>query len=165
MEMEAAKKQRQPTRALTYNLHIALRFQIERSLIAGDLTASEAPEAWNAKMKELLGITPASASDGCLQDIHWSLGIFGYFPTYALGNLYATQFFEQARKDIPDLDDHIAANDHTPLLKWLREHIHRHGQRFRADELVERVTGKPLTIDPFMNYVTKKFSAVYGLSV
>lgn len=149
---------------LTYNLHIALRFQIERSLIAGDLKAGEAPEAWNAKMKELLGITPASDSDGCLQDIHWSLGIFGYFPTYALGNLYATQFFEQAKKDISDLDDRIAANDHKPLLTWLRENIHGHGQRFRAGELVERVTGKPLSMEPFMNYVTKKFSAVYGLS-
>ncbi|MCH8241442.1 MAG: carboxypeptidase M32, partial [Planctomycetes bacterium] len=97
--------------------------------------------------------------------IHWSMGIFGYFPTYALGNLYAAQFFEQARKDISDLDDHIAANDHKPLLTWLREHIHGHGQRFRAGELVQRVTGKPLSIEPFMNYVEKKFSAVYGLSV
>ena len=88
------------------------------------------------------------------------MGIFGYFPTYALGNLYASQFFEQAGKDIPDLTDRIRANDHEPLLSWLRTNIHQHGQRYRAAELVEKVTGKPLSIKPFMDYVTGKFSAV-----
>jgi carboxypeptidase Taq len=114
-------------------------------------------------MRGLLGIVPANDAEGCLQDIHWSIGIFGYFPTYALGNLYAAQFFEQAKKDIPDLFERIAANDHRPLLNWLRANIHQHGQRFRAGELVERVTGKPLSIEPAMSYLTIKFSAVYGL--
>jgi carboxypeptidase Taq len=91
------------------------------------------------------------------------MGAFGYFPTYALGNLYAAQFFDKAGVDIPDLQERIANNDHAPLLTWLRENIHQHGQRYRASELVEKVTGKALSIAPFVNYATKKFSAVYQL--
>jgi carboxypeptidase Taq len=98
-----------------------------------------------------------------LQDVHWSWGAFGYFHTYTLGNLYAAQFFEKARKDIPDLSERIAANDHKPLLQWLRANIHRHGQRYRANELVERVTGEPVSIRSFMDYVTGKFTDIYRL--
>ncbi|MHC4697382.1 MAG: carboxypeptidase M32, partial [Planctomycetota bacterium] len=148
---------------LTYNLHIVLRFELEQALISGRLAVDDVPAAWNEKMGELLGVTPESDKEGCLQDIHWSMGIFGYFPTYALGNLYAAQFFEQARKDIPDLLDRIAENDHKPLLDWLRTNIHQHGQRYRADELIKVVTGKPLSIEPFVIYVTEKFSTVYGV--
>lgn len=148
---------------LTYNLHIVLRFEIERSLIAGKMNVKEVPQVWNAKFKESLGITPPDDAQGCLQDIHWSTGAFGYFPTYALGKLYAAQFFEQARKDIPDLYDRIAANDHNPLLTWLRKNIHAHGRRYRAHELVEKVTGKPLSIQPFMTYVKEKAGDIYGL--
>jgi len=148
---------------LTYNLHITLRFQIERAMIKGDIKVADVPEAWNAKMRELLGVVPPNNTEGCLQDIHWSMGIFGYFPTYALGNLYAAQFFDKASTDIPDLFERIAKNDHQPLLGWLRQNIHQHGQRFRAGELIERVTGKPLSIEPFMKHVTEKFSRVYGL--
>ena len=114
-------------------------------------------------MQKALGITPENAAEGCLQDIHWSMGAFGYFPTYALGNLYASQFFEQAKRDIPDLSARIAENDHRPLLAWLRDRIHQHGQRYRAAELVERVTGKPLSIDAFMAHVTAKCTETYGL--
>ncbi|MCH7807983.1 MAG: carboxypeptidase M32, partial [Planctomycetes bacterium] len=148
---------------LTYNLHIILRFEIERGIFTGSLGVEDIPAAWNESCQRLLGITPPDDRQGCLQDIHWSMGIFGYFPTYALGNLYAAQFFEQAATDIPDLADRIRANDHKPLLSWLRTNIHQHGQRYRAAELVEKVTGKPLSIKPFMDYVTGKFSAVYGL--
>ncbi len=148
---------------LTYNLHIVLRFEIERGLFNGTLCTRDVPAAWNEAMNRTLGITPPDDKEGCLQDIHWSMGAFGYFPTYALGNLYAAQFFEQANRDIGDLSARIAANDHRPLLDWLRTHIHCHGQRYRADELVELVTGKPLSIEPFMNHVTDKFSQVYGL--
>ncbi len=148
---------------LTYNLHIVIRFEIERALFNGTLSAMDIPTAWNEKMDRTLGVTPPDDREGCLQDIHWSMGAFGYFPTYALGNLYAAQFFEQAKKDIPDLFDRIAANDHRPLLEWLRTQIHCHGQRYRANELVELVTGRSLSIEPFMDYVTEKFSAVYGL--
>jgi len=129
----------------------------------GRLAVKDVPEAWNDGMQRLLGIRPGDDREGCLQDIHWSMGIFGYFPTYAMGNLYAAQFFAQARSDIPDLPDRIAANDHKPLLDWLRENIHKHGMRYRAGELVERVTGKPLSIEPFVQHVTEKFSEVYGL--
>jgi len=148
---------------LTYNLHIILRFEMERALFTNQLAVRDIPSAWNEKMKDLLGITPPNDSEGCLQDIHWSIGIFGYFPTYALGNLYAAQFFEQAEKDIPNLLVRIAGNDHKPLLEWLRKNIHRHGQRYRAAQLVEVVTGKPLSIKPFVDYVTEKFSTVYGV--
>ncbi len=148
---------------LTYNLHIVLRFEIERAMFDGTLNVADVPTVWNEKMAGSLGVTPPGDREGCLQDIHWSLGAFGYFPTYALGNLYAAQFFEQAKKDIPDLFDRTAANVHGPLLDWLRANIHCHGQRYRAGELVERVTGKPLSIEPFVNYVTEKFSAIYKL--
>lgn len=148
---------------LTYNLHIVVRFQIERKLISGSLNVQDVPEAWNETMTRLVGVTPPNDADGCLQDIHWSMGAFGYFPTYALGNLFAAQFFAQASQDIPDLPGHIRRDEHRPLLDWLRKNIHVHGQRYRAHELVEKVTGQPLSIEPFMNYVTEKFSAVYGI--
>lgn len=148
---------------LTYNLHIILRFEIERGLFNGTLQPRDVPAAWNEKMKDTLGIRPDNDKEGCLQDIHWSLGAFGYFPTYALGNLYAAQFCEQAQKDIPDLFQRIAAKDNRPLLDWLRANIHAHGRRYRAGELVERVTGRPLSIDPLMSYLDEKLTPIYGL--
>ncbi len=148
---------------VTYNLHIILRFELEREMIAGRLAVNDVPEAWNTKTKELLGLTPSNDAEGCLQDIHWSMGTFGYFPTYALGNLYAAQFFATARNAIPDLDDRIARGDFKTLLDWLRENIYRHGQRYTATELVEVVTGSPLSVTPFIQYVRAKFSPVYGL--
>jgi carboxypeptidase Taq len=147
---------------LTYNLHIVLRFEMERALLQGSLAVRDVPGVWNGKMKEMFGITPPNDTLGCLQDIHWSMGAVGYFPTYALGKLYAAQFFEQALKDIPDLWNRIGANDHRPLLHWLREKIHRHGRRYRAGELVHNVTGKSLTIQPFVHYVSRKFGEIYG---
>jgi len=149
---------------LTYNLHIILRFEIERGLFTDKIKVTDVPTIWNEQFQAILGITPPDDAKGCLQDIHWSMGAFGYFPTYTLGNLYAAQFFEQARQDIPALDDHIRRNEHHPLLDWLRENIHRHGRRYRADELVERLTGRALSIKPFVNYVKSKFGEVYGLS-
>lgn len=148
---------------LTYTLHIVLRFEIERAMFNGALAAADVPAAWNEGMKRTLGITPPNDRQGCLQDIHWSMGAFGYFPTYALGNLYGAQFFRQAQSDIPDLFERIAQNDHQPLLDWLRTHIHCHGRRYRAGELVELVTGQPLSVKPFMSYVTEKFSQIYSL--
>jgi carboxypeptidase Taq len=148
---------------LTYNLHIVVRFEIERALINGSLAVRDIPEIWNEKFSRYLGITPPDDAQGSLQDIHWSMGAIGYFATYALGNLYATQFFAQARKDIPDLDDRVRANDHRPLLGWLRENIHHHGRRYRANELIEKVTGKPLSIEPYMEYVSEKFGSVYDV--
>lgn len=146
---------------VTYNLHIILRFEMERALLDGRIEVRGVPDAWNAKMKELLGITPPTNREGCLQDIHWSMGAFGYFPTYALGNLYAAQFFAAANRAIPDLGQRIARAEFKPLLDWLRENIHRHGQLYRASELVKRVTGAPLSVEPFLQYIRGKFGAVY----
>jgi len=147
-----------------YNLHIIVRFEMERDLIEGRLAVKDVPAAWNAKMTDLLGITPTNDAEGCLQDIHWSMGAFGYFPTYALGNLYAAQFFAAARRDLPNLMQDFSQGKFGGLLGWLRTNIHQHGQRYRAGELVERVTGSPLSIEPFLSYVRAKFSPVYGLA-
>jgi carboxypeptidase Taq len=149
---------------VTYNLHIILRFEMERAMIDGSLAVDDIPEAWNAKMRELFGITPPDDGVGCLQDIHWSMGTYGYFPTYALGNLYAAQFFSTAKTAIPDLDERIRKGDFGVLLDWLRTNIYRHGQRYRAGELLKTVTGEELSVEPFIKYLRGKFSPIYGLS-
>ena len=123
----------------TYNLHILMRFELEQAMLRGDLAVADLPAAWNEKMRQYLGIAPPDDARGCLQDIHWSGGAIGYFPTYSLGNLYAAQFFEQARKDVGDLDEQFARGEFAALLHWLREKIHRHGRRYLARDLVRRV--------------------------
>ncbi len=148
---------------VTYNLHIILRFELERDIIAGKLEVNDIPDAWNAKMAELLGITPPDEAQGCLQDIHWSMAAFGYFPTYSLGNLYAAQFYAAAEQAIPDLTNQIREGKLGTLLSWLRENIHRHGQRYRAGELVEQVTGHPLSVQAFIRYLREKYTPIYGL--
>ncbi|NQU42979.1 carboxypeptidase M32, partial [bacterium] len=145
----------------TYSLHIILRFELERALLDGDLAAADLPEAWGEKMQEYLGIVPTDDKDGCMQDIHWAWGLVGYFPTYALGNLYSAQFFDKARRDIGDLDDHIARGNLGVLTEWLRENIHRRGHRLLAPELVEAVTGEPLRTEPFLDYLKAKYSDLY----
>jgi carboxypeptidase Taq len=148
---------------LTYNLHIMLRFEIEQDLIDGRTQAEELPELWNVKIKEYLGIVPTGDADGVLQDVHWSLGAFGYFPTYTLGNLYAAQFYEQARLEIPHLEDEIAAGQLLVLRRWLEQKIHRWGRTFTPDHLAQRVTGKSLNPDPFLSYVERKYGELYRL--
>lgn len=148
---------------VTYNLHILIRYELERAMIEGDLAAADLPGAWNEKYQRYLGITPPSDADGCLQDVHWSAGLFGYFPTYSLGNLYAGQFFAQARRDLGDFDAMFRKGQFAPLLGWLREKIHRHGQCYSAGELVERVTGKPLAHDDWMTAMRTKYGELYGL--
>ena len=147
----------------TYNLHILIRFELEPLLLDGDLPVDDLPAAWNKLYRQYLGIEAPSAADGVLQDIHWSFGAFGYFPTYTLGNLYAAQFFEAAQQDIGPLDAQFAVGDFAPLLAWLREKIHRHGQCYGAGELIERVSGRPLTHMPLMNYLKGRFGPLYGL--
>lgn len=148
---------------VTYNLHIILRFELERGLLDGKIAVNDLPEAWKTKMKELLGVVPTKDSDGCLQDIHWSMGAIGYFPTYALGNLYAAQFYAAAMKAMPDLTDRIGRGELRPLLDWLRQNIHRYGQLYRAGDLVKKVTGAPLSIEPYLNYLYGKFGPIYGI--
>ena len=146
----------------TYNLHILLRFEMERAFFSGDLQVNDIPGAWNEKFKKYFGIVPENHAQGCLQDVHWSAGLVGYFPTYSLGNLYAAQFFAKARTDLGDLDAMFAKGDFAPLKDWLTKNIHAHGRRYRAGELVERVTGKPLGSEDLMEYMTKKYGEVYG---
>jgi carboxypeptidase Taq len=149
---------------LTYNFHIILRFELEQAMLNGDLVVAELPLAWNDKMKELLGITPPNDSQGCLQDVHWSRPGFGYFPTYALGNLYAAQFYETAVAQHPAIAEEMSGGRTTALLAWLRENIHQHGKKFTPGELVQRVTGQPLGHAAFMRYVTAKFGELYELN-
>lgn len=147
---------------LTYNLHIILRYEIERDLIEGRIEVKELRDRWNEGMTDLLGITPRHDAEGVLQDIHWGMGLFGYFPTYSIGNLYAAQFMEAARKGIRGLDGKIAAGNLAPLREWLRDNIHRHDQVYTAAQLVKRVTGKPLGVDAFRKHITKKVRTLYG---
>jgi carboxypeptidase Taq len=147
----------------TYNMHIILRFELEQALISGDLKPADVPAAWNEKFQRSFRLTPPDDAQGCLQDIHWSFGGFGYFPTYTLGNLYAAQFMEKARQDLPGLDDDFRRGEFSRLRGWLHDNIHRHGQRYRPTELCERATGKPLSYQPLVNYLRQKYTPLYGL--
>jgi carboxypeptidase Taq len=147
---------------VTYNLHVCLRYDIEVGLIGGKLKTGDIPTAWNEAMKKYLGVTPPNDALGCLQDVHWSHGSFGYFPTYTLGNLYSAQFFATADKEAGPLDKQFEQGDFKPLKKWLNEKIHAEGQTYRAADLCKKVTGQTLTSDYFIGYLEKKFGALYG---
>lgn len=140
----------------TYNLHIIIRFEIETAMIEGRLSPACVPEMWNAKVKEYLGLDVPDDAQGCLQDIHWSHGAFGYFPTYALGNLYAAQLFEQILRDLPALWQNVREGDFRPLLGWLRANIHCHGRRKNATLLIEAAAGAPPSSEPFLRYLEQK---------
>ncbi|MCP5100068.1 MAG: carboxypeptidase M32, partial [Chloroflexi bacterium] len=133
------------------------------AMLNGDLAAADLPTAWNDKMNELLGIVPPTDTEGCLQDVHWTRPGFGYFPTYALGNLYAAQLYEAATAQNPTIVSEMDAGKTDALVAWLRENIHQHGRKYPPAELVKRATGKPLSHNAFMRYVTKKFSDIYEL--
>jgi len=147
----------------TYNLHIMLRFEIEKLLINEGLPVGELPQLWNDKMEEYLGIRPENDRSGVLQDVHWSFGAFGYFPTYTLGNLYSVQFYNQATQDLPDLRERVSHGEFKPLLEWLRKKIHHVGRRRTAKELVMDITGQSLSAEPFLDYLEKKYRAIYGV--
>ncbi|HET6884210.1 MAG TPA: carboxypeptidase M32 [Pirellulales bacterium] len=148
----------------TYNLHILIRFELEQDLLSGTLAVDDLPGAWNEKYRSYLGVEPPNDAEGVLQDIHWSAGLFGYFPTYSLGNLYAAQFFEQADRDLGGLADQFAAGKFGPLREWLADKIHRHGQRYTARQLVERITGRPLSHEPLLAHLRGKLAPLYGLA-
>ncbi len=147
----------------TYNLHIMLRLELEIAIVEGKIAIKDLPEIWNAKMKEYLGITPPNDAQGVLQDIHWSYGSIGYFSTYALGNLISAQWWEKINKDIKGLDDQIRKGKFDALLGWLRENIHKHGRKYDPQDLVQRVTGSKITPEPYVRYLTTKYSDIYGL--
>ncbi len=147
----------------TYNLHVMLRLDIEIQLMAGELEARHLPQAWNTLMQEYLGLTPPNNAEGVLQDVHWSHGYIGYFPTYALGNLISVQLWETIHQDIPNLEDQIRKGEFGELLSWLREKIHRHGSKFEAPELVQRITGQAINPQPYVRYLRQKYGEIYGL--
>lgn len=148
---------------VTYPLHIMVRFELEQALIGGDLTVADLPGAFDDAMAAYLGLRPANPVEGVLQDIHWSGGYFGYFPTYTLGTLMSVQIFAAAQRDLPGLTGDMAAGRYASLREWLREHIHRHGSRFMPQELLERATGSRLDPQPFITYVEEKYTELYGL--
>ncbi len=148
---------------VTYNLHIFVRFEMEKDLITGALNVADVPDAWNAKYQAYLGITPPNDAQGCLQDVHWSGGMIGYFPTYALGNLISAQLYAQAQKDLPGLDEGFARAEFAPLLDWTREKVHRHGAKFTAAELLQRELGQTIQAQPLLDYVKERYGDIYGL--
>jgi len=148
---------------VTYNLHIFLRFELERALIVGDLKPADVPGVWNETFERDFGLRPPDDRRGCLQDIHWSGGGIGYFPTYTLGNLYGAQFFARARVELGDLDAQLARGEFAPLKSWLNEKIHRQGQRWRGAELVAVVTGKPPSHEALAGYLENKYGELYGV--
>ena len=147
----------------TYNLHVMLRLELEIGMVEGTIAIKDLPEIWNTKMQEYLGVTPPNDAKGVLQDIHWSGGAIGYFSTYALGNLVSAQLWEKIKKDIPNLDDQIRKGNFSELLGWLRKNIHRHGQKYEPQKLVQMVTGSKIMPEPYVRYLTKKYSEIYGL--
>lgn len=147
----------------TYNLHVMLRLELEIELMEGKLKVADLPEAWNTRMKEYLGVTPPNDAQGVLQDVHWSGGMIGYFPTYALGNLVSVQLWDVINKDIPDLESQIEQGQFAALLGWLRENIHRHGSKFDPQDLVQRITGSKIDPQPYVGYLRTKYSDIYGL--
>lgn len=148
---------------ITYNLHIVLRFELEQRLLSGEMPVADLPGEWNEAMKGMLGVCPESDANGCLQDIHWSGGAIGYFPTYTLGNLIAAQLFDAAAGDLRTLNDDIAAGDFSRLLGWLRKHVHSHGKRYSAEDLVINSTGRAVSAEPLLRHLRTKAATYYGV--
>jgi carboxypeptidase Taq len=148
---------------VTYNLHIMLRMEIEMALLDGSLAVADLPGAWNAKMQEYLGITPPTDSLGVLQDIHWSTGTVGNFPTYTIGNVMSAQFMAAARRDVDGLDAGLAAGDYQPLRTWLTDNIYRHGRAYSPSELLVRTTGEDLQAGPYLAYLQAKYGEIYSV--
>jgi carboxypeptidase Taq len=147
----------------TYNMHIILRFELEQALVGGDLKPADVPGAWAEKFRKFFDLAPPSDAQGSLQDIHWSAGALGYFPTYTLGNLYSAQLMEAARRDLGDLDGDFRRGEFGQLKGWLNEKVHKPGQRWRAGELCRRVTGRPLSHKPLIAYLRGKYAPLYGI--
>jgi len=143
---------------VTYSLHVMLRYELEKGLIDGSIKVRDLPTLWNEKMHDLFGITPPSDQQGCLQDIHWSLGLFGYFPSYALGNLYSAQLFESMKKAHPDYKEQLQQGKLTFVTTWLKENVHQHGKRYTPKELIKHATGSELSAKPFLNYIKDKYA-------
>lgn len=147
---------------VTYHFHVLIRYEIEKELISGALLPKDLRGAWNSAYQKYLGIVPPDDKQGVLQDVHWSHGSFGYFPTYSLGSFYAAQYFAQAKKDIPGLPQQVEQGEFAQLLQWLRTNIHQYGRRYKADELCKKVTGEGLNFSVFMQYASEKYAGIYS---
>ncbi|MDL0119265.1 MULTISPECIES: carboxypeptidase M32 [Halobacterium] len=148
---------------LTYHMHIVVRFEIERELIEGDLDVADVPEAWNDKYEEYLGVRPETDAEGCLQDIHWSQGSIGYFPTYSLGSVLAAQIFAALEADIGPVDERVREGDFDVVGDWLESNVHQHGARYTTPDLVREATGEAFTADYFLDHVHEKYGELYDL--
>lgn len=148
---------------LHYHFHVMIRYEIERDLLSGKLSINDLKTRWDDSYEKFLGLRPKDDKEGILQDIHWSHGSFGYFPTYSIGSFYAAQFNEQANKDIPELQSSIIAGDTSKLLEWLRDSIHQYGHQYQAEEICTRITGVGLSLNPFLSYARSKYQDVYNL--
>ena len=147
----------------TYNLHIMLRLELEIELLQGTLDTRDLADAWRDRMREYLSLEPPNDALGVLQDVHWSGGMIGYFPTYALGNLVSVQFWEKINQDIPNLEAQIRQGEFSQLLDWLRTHVHIHGAKYEPQQLVQKVTGSKITPEPYLRYLNQKYGEIYGL--
>jgi carboxypeptidase Taq len=148
---------------VTYALHIIVRFELELELFEGTLEPEQLPQQWRERMRSYLGVEVPDDASGVLQDIHWSFGAFGYFPTYALGNLIAAQLWARIRADLPALDERIAAGDFAPLREWLAEHVHRYGRMFTPAQTLRRAIDAELDAQPFLDYLWAKHADVHGV--
>jgi len=148
----------------TYSLHIILRFELEQDLLSGALPPADLPDAWNAKMKEYLGIEVPDIADGVLQDTHWASGHVGYFPTYALGNIISAQIWERVLQDVPDVYEQFEQANFAPLRDWLRDHLHKLGRKYTPQETLRRVVGSPIDSAPYVRYLRQKLGELYGTS-
>jgi len=141
-----------------------LRVEMEIGMLTGSISVKEAPDFWNSKMKDYLGITPDTASSGILQDMHWSVGLMGYFATYTIGNLISVQIWETFRAAEPGADDQCRSGDFSKLRSWLKREIHEHGRRYTPQQLVQRVTGADINPSSYLDYLERKYRDIYGLS-
>ncbi len=148
----------------TYNLHVMVRFELEIALLNGELSVNDLPEAWNDKFEDFLGVRPPDDAKGVLQDVHWSFGLYGYFPTYTLGNVIAAQLWDKIHEDIPDLQTQIEQAKFADLLTWLKDNLHKHGSKYEPLELLERVTGSGVDVEPYLQYLESKFGEIYSLT-
>jgi carboxypeptidase Taq len=140
-----------------------LRFELENELINGKVQVGDLPREWNDRMEAYLGVRPPNDALGVMQDIHWSAGLFGYFPDYLLGSIFSVQLWNQMQQDIPEVEAHIVHGDFAPILAWQRTHIHQYGSKLTFPELAERITGGPLQWEPYMDYLETKYAEIYGL--
>ena len=148
----------------TYSLHIILRFELEQEMLAGKIALRDLPAAWNARFKDFFGVEVLNDADGVLQDVHWSGGMIGYFPTYALGSIIACQIWEKIMADLPDLHDQFTRGEFTALREWLKTHLHQHGRKFTPPETLQRLVGGPIDVQPYVRYLKGKYSEIYGLN-